>query len=107
MTSRAILALVLIVTGLLVTVFAQQRPAGPSPARNGSGASGPRAAYLQPGSDPATPQAAGQPAARQPRQASKQTPRGITVAGEVKNFVPVTDAMLRNPDRADWLMLRR
>jgi len=25
----------------------------------------------------------------------------------VKNFVPVTEAMLRNPDPADWLMLRR
>ena len=34
-------------------------------------------------------------------------PRGITVAGEVKNYVPVTDAMLRNPDPADWLMIRR
>jgi alcohol dehydrogenase (cytochrome c) len=37
---------------------------------------------------------------------AKQPPPGITVAGEVKNFVPVTDAMLRNPDPADWLMLR-
>jgi hypothetical protein len=36
----------------------------------------------------------------------KQTPRGITVAGEVKNYVPVTDAMLHNPDPADWLMIR-
>jgi alcohol dehydrogenase (cytochrome c) len=35
-----------------------------------------------------------------------QAPRGITVAGEVKNFVPVTDAMLRNPDPGDWLMIR-
>ena len=25
----------------------------------------------------------------------------------MKNFVPVTDAMLRNPDPADWLMIRR
>jgi alcohol dehydrogenase (cytochrome c) len=33
-------------------------------------------------------------------------PVGITVAGEVKNFVPVTDAMLRNADPADWLMIR-
>src|SRR5215831_11946693 len=32
---------------------------------------------------------------------------GITVEGEVKNFVPVTDAMLRNPDPNDWLMIRR
>jgi alcohol dehydrogenase (cytochrome c) len=36
-----------------------------------------------------------------------QQPRGVTVAGEVKNFVPVTDAMLRNPDPGDWLMIRR
>jgi alcohol dehydrogenase (cytochrome c) len=32
-------------------------------------------------------------------------PKGLSVTGEVKNFVPVTDAMLRNP--ADWLMIRR
>jgi alcohol dehydrogenase (cytochrome c) len=34
-------------------------------------------------------------------------PRGLTIAGEVKNFTPVTDAMLRNPDPGDWLMVRR
>jgi alcohol dehydrogenase (cytochrome c) len=34
-------------------------------------------------------------------------PVGITVAGEVKNYVPVTDAMLRNSDPGDWLMIRR
>ncbi len=28
------------------------------------------------------------------------------VAGEVKNYTPVTDAMLRNPDPSDWLMIR-
>jgi len=33
-------------------------------------------------------------------------PRGITVAGEVKNYTPVTDAMLRNPDPNEWLILR-
>src|SRR5215467_12108944 len=32
---------------------------------------------------------------------------GITVEGEVKNFVPVTEAMRRNPDPSDWLMIRR
>jgi|SRR5579871_622897 len=42
---------------------------------------------------------------RQGKQ-EKQTPRGLTVAGEVKNYVPVTDAMLRNPDPGDWLMIR-
>ena len=31
---------------------------------------------------------------------------GVTVAGTVPNFVPVTDAMLRNPKADDWLMLR-
>jgi len=33
--------------------------------------------------------------------------RGLTVTGEVKNYIPVTDAMLRNPDPGDWLMIRR
>src|ERR1019366_10755426 len=69
-------------------------------------ASGQRAPYLQPGAA-AGPNA--QPAARQGKQEKqgRQAPRGITVAGEVKNYVPVTDAMLRNPDPGDWLMLRR
>ena len=31
---------------------------------------------------------------------------GITVDGEVKNYVPVTDAMLRNPDPSDWLIVQ-
>jgi PQQ-dependent dehydrogenase (methanol/ethanol family) len=32
--------------------------------------------------------------------------RGLTVRGEVKNFVPVTDETLRKPDPGDWLMFR-
>src|SRR5262249_5050930 len=40
-------------------------------------------------------------------QAGPPEPTGLTVTGEVQNFVPVTDAMLRNPDPADWLMIRR
>ena len=32
---------------------------------------------------------------------------GVTVTGEVKNYTPVTDAMLRDPDPGDWLMIRR
>ena len=39
--------------------------------------------------------------------ASASGPRGLTVTGEVKNYVPVTDAMLRDPDPGDWLMIRR
>jgi len=34
-------------------------------------------------------------------------PRGVTFAGEVKNYVNVTDEMLRNPPAGDWLMARR
>ncbi|MFP5206894.1 MAG: PQQ-binding-like beta-propeller repeat protein [Acidobacteriota bacterium] len=34
-------------------------------------------------------------------------PHGVTIQGEVKNYVPVTDEMLRNPPRGDWLMARR
>jgi alcohol dehydrogenase (cytochrome c) len=34
------------------------------------------------------------------------TPRGLTVAGEVKNYTPITDAMMRNPDPNDWIMIR-
>jgi alcohol dehydrogenase (cytochrome c) len=51
----------------------------------------------------------GAPAPAQTKQVTqaKQLPRGITVAGEVANYVPVTDAMLRNPNPADWLMIRR
>jgi alcohol dehydrogenase (cytochrome c) len=32
---------------------------------------------------------------------------GVTVAGTVTNYRPVTQAMLENPDPADWLMIRR
>jgi alcohol dehydrogenase (cytochrome c) len=34
------------------------------------------------------------------------TTRGVTVRGEVKNYVPVTPEMLKNPPPADWLMFR-
>ncbi len=32
--------------------------------------------------------------------------KGLTKTGEVKNYVPVTDAMLKNPPASDWLMIR-
>jgi alcohol dehydrogenase (cytochrome c) len=41
------------------------------------------------------------------RTATPLGPAGQTVFGEVKNYVPVTDEMLRNQDPADWLMARR
>src|SRR4051794_41144851 len=39
--------------------------------------------------------------------AANAGPLGVTVAGTVKNYVPVTDEMLRNQDPGDWLMARR
>ena len=43
-----------------------------------------------------------------PRPAGRVRPaaRGLTVAGEVERYVPVTDAELRAPDPEDWLMVR-
>jgi alcohol dehydrogenase (cytochrome c) len=48
-----------------------------------------------------------QPGGRVPAGPTAGGPRGLTVTGEVKNYVPVTDAMLRDPDPGDWLMIRR
>ena len=42
-----------------------------------------------------------------PRTGGAQASRGHSVQGEVKNYVPVTDAMLKNPPAGDWLMARR
>jgi alcohol dehydrogenase (cytochrome c) len=33
-------------------------------------------------------------------------PLGLSVSGEVKNYVPVTDEMLLKPDPSDWLIVR-
>jgi len=33
--------------------------------------------------------------------------RGLTISGQLKTYAPVTDAMLRNPNPGDWLMIRR
>ena len=49
--------------------------------------------------------AKGKQQAKQGKQAPV-VPRGLTVAGEAKNLTPVTEAMLRKPDPADWLMIR-
>jgi alcohol dehydrogenase (cytochrome c) len=34
-------------------------------------------------------------------------PKGLTVTGEIRDYTPVTDAMLKNPAPGDWLMIRR
>jgi hypothetical protein len=31
--------------------------------------------------------------------------KGLTVSGQVRNYQPVTDEMLRHPDPADWLIV--
>ena len=41
------------------------------------------------------------------QDASSSEPGGLTVAGTVQDYRPVTDAMLRNQDPGDWLMIRR
>ena len=46
------------------------------------------------------------PAAPRGGQVQEVRPTGVTVAGEIDDFVPVTDAMLLDPDPADWLMIR-
>jgi alcohol dehydrogenase (cytochrome c) len=47
-------------------------------------------------------------ALRGPRgqEEAEPEPTGVIVAGTVRDFVPVTDAMLRNPSAGDWPMLR-
>lgn len=84
--------------------------AGPQPfapgtlARIGDIASGQPSAQnaAATGQTPATSTA---PAAARPT--APAGPRGLTVTGTVKNYTPVTDAMLRNPPPGDWLMARR
>ena len=36
-----------------------------------------------------------------------QGPTGLMLKGDIQNYVPVTDDMLRNPPAGDWLMVRR
>jgi alcohol dehydrogenase (cytochrome c) len=50
--------------------------------------------------------AAGEPLGGRAEAPVPRTPRGLVVAGEVKNYTPMTDAMLRNPDPSDWVMIR-
>jgi alcohol dehydrogenase (cytochrome c) len=67
-----------------------------------------RAAIAVPGQSQAPPAPRPAAGAATPAPAPAPAPplRGLTVTGEVKNFVPVTDQMLRKPDPGDWLMFR-
>jgi alcohol dehydrogenase (cytochrome c) len=42
-----------------------------------------------------------------PGRFSLPTKFGLTLKGDIKNYIPVTDEMLRNPPDGDWLMFRR
>ncbi len=46
------------------------------------------------------------PATDQASSSTLPLPKGHSVKGTVRNFVPVTDAMLRHPADSDWLMVR-
>ena len=47
------------------------------------------------------------PSADATAAAEADIPLGVTVAGRIENYAPVTDAALRDPDPADWPMIRR
>ena len=63
------------------------------------------------GGTPAATLAATAPAVEPEPAASSAAPEpepgGVTMAGMVEGYRPVTDAMLRDPDDGDWLMIRR
>jgi alcohol dehydrogenase (cytochrome c) len=81
-------------------------PAGQAGAGRGGrgGAAAPAAA---PAGGRAAGAAGGAGGGRGGGRGQQPPPTGLTVAGEVKNFAPVTDEMLRNPAPGDWPMLRR
>ncbi len=93
---------------LAVTAFILQAngiPAGSDPLTAGT------AVRITDGSPTATAAAPAAPArsdAPPARAAAARTgPLGVTVGGDVKKFVPVTDEMLRAQPPCDWLMARR
>jgi alcohol dehydrogenase (cytochrome c) len=105
--SKRNIFVLLMISMVLIAVTAAvlgQAPAGQAPAGQrgggGRGGGGQRGAAAADAGGQATRGGRGQvPAA--------PAPSGVTIAGEIKNYLPVTDAMLRNPDPNEWLMLRR
>jgi alcohol dehydrogenase (cytochrome c) len=80
-------------------------PIGSVAMATAAGAQAAQGAGAAPAGAPAAAAAQGTPAPAQGQAPAER--RGLTVEGEVKDYVPVTDAMLRNPDPGDWLMVRR
>jgi alcohol dehydrogenase (cytochrome c) len=97
-------------TRTTTTVF-NQLPAGAGPPAAAAQGGGRGRGVTAEGADrgrgaaPSLVQGVGNPAG-QGRGASSIM-RGVTAAGEVKNFVPVTNEMLKNPPPGDWLIFRR
>ena len=58
------------------------------------------------GSAPLDPPGGEAPPAAGPETPEDTEPTGLTVTGEVPDYAPVTNEMLRNPDASDWLMIR-
>ena len=106
----SVLLIVAILVAIAAVMLSQAPPAGQAPAagqrggRGGGGAGGAAGAggAQRGGAVPAAPGGAqaGAPVAPAP------VPAGVTVAGEIKNYIPITDAMLQNPDPNDWLVIR-
>jgi len=91
----------LLIAAILITIAAVmfgQAPAGQGGQRGRGGAQAGVAV-------PAVPDG-GQAPARGAAQTPAPAPAGVTIAGEIANYVPVTDAMLQNPDPNDWLVIR-
>jgi alcohol dehydrogenase (cytochrome c) len=75
-----------------------QAAAAPGGAAAGRGGAG-RAAGAAPAAAPGGGRGGG--------RGQQPPPMGLTVSGEVKNFTPVTDEMLRNPPAESWPIVRR
>ncbi len=84
-------------TTLIRTIATGQAPPGFAPVAGGGGRGGAGAGSLALGAGSTSGQARGGATAR----------RGVSVVGEVKNYVPVTSAMLKNPPPGDWLIFGR
>ncbi|HYS45580.1 MAG TPA: PQQ-binding-like beta-propeller repeat protein, partial [Rhizomicrobium sp.] len=66
-----------------------------------------RIASIADGKMPVMTEAPAPATAARPATSYPQTRFGLTVAGSLKSYDPVTDTMLAHPKDADWLMYRR
>ena len=81
-------------------------PEGPLPLTATRGVPIDAVAMTQSAAALAAQQSAGPPPGQGRGGTAALGPRGLTVAGTVQNYTPVTDAMLRAPNPNEWLMVR-